>query len=741
MATGGQVPSVLLGRLRRLPLTRIAVVTVVLLGLVLVVPPLRRAAAVVTAKAILVALSPVAPDISNFDDLAHGSRVLAADGSVLAELDGARRREPVRLDALPEHVTKAVLAAEDANFYQHEGVDPSAVLRAVVRTAQGDRQGGSTVTQQLAKLNYTNSEKTVMRKLREVQYAVRLEDEYSKDQLLERYLNQVYFGEGAYGIAAAAQSFFGTGPETLSPAQAAVLAGKIKAPEILDPRKRPDRVRARRDQVLRNMAKRGWLGAAELDIALAAPVDLSPATPLASSRAPHFVEYVKREAAEIDELGGSPESRGKQLFTGGYTIHTTLDPSAFDAAAKAVQATLGRPEDPEAAVATVEPGDGAIRVLYGGRDFSARKFDLASQGRRQPGSSFKPYVALAALGKGIDLRSTFDASSPKQLEYRGERYTVDNYEGKGSGRSSIHDAMTNSINTVFAQLILEVGPPRVMRTAETMGVADVEQNVGSRPAIALGGLRKGVTPLEQAAAFATFAARGTYAEPYAIASITDRTGRNVYRHRPETRRAFDPREAGVVNAALLTVVTKGTGQAAAIGRPVAGKTGTTQNHGDAWFVGFVPQLSTAVWVGFPDKIVPMTDVHGQRVTGGSFPARIWAATMKPAVAGLRVEKVFTASPDSLGLDRLDGDPADAPGTSSTTSSSTTSSSTSSSTTVFTVPSPLQQPTTSTTTTTTRPRPTTTTSGATTTVPTPTSTTTTSTPSTTTTSTATTTAPP
>ncbi|HVE47380.1 MAG TPA: transglycosylase domain-containing protein [Acidimicrobiales bacterium] len=657
--------------------------TLAVLVLVLVVPPLRRAAAVVTGKALLVVLSPVAPDISNFDDLSAGTRVLAADGSVLAELDGAKRLDPVRLDRLPDHVPKAVLAAEDANFYDHEGVDPAAILRALVRTAQGSLQGGSTITQQLAKLNYTKSEKTLLRKVRELQYAVRLEDRYSKDELLERYLNQVYFGEGAYGISSASQSYFGVGPDALSPQQAALLAGKIKSPEILDPRTRPDRVRARRDQVLRNMAKHGWLKPDQLSAALAAPIELSEATAATAARAPHFVELVKREAAGIDELGGSRESRGKQLFTGGYTVRTTLDPKAFDAAVKAVQTILGEEGDPEAAIATVEPGDGAIRVLYGGRDFSTRKFDLASQGRRQPGSSFKPFVELAALQEGIDPRSTFDASSPKQLEYRGERYTVNNYEGEGGGRSSIHDAMTDSINTVFAQLILRVDPPDVVRTAATLGVHDVDENVGARPAIALGGLRKGLTPLEQAAAFATFAARGTYATPYAIESISDRSGRTIYRHRDDSSRRYDAGEIGVLNSALVNVVTKGTGKAAAIGRPMAGKTGTTQNYGDAWFVGFVPQRSTAVWVGHPDKIVPMTNVHGRRVTGGSFPAQIWAAAMKPAVAGLPVEPVHTASPDSLDLERIDGrrsDPSPAPSTTSTTVASTSSSSTSSTTT-------------------------------------------------------------
>ena len=646
-----------------------ALVTAVLLVVVALVAPLRRGAAALSSRAILFALAPFAPDIGNFEDLSQGSTVLAADGSVLAELDGAQRREPIQLGALPDHVTRAVLAAEDANFYEHGGIDPTAVFRAVLRNAQGKLQGGSTITQQLAKLNYTNSERTILRKLNEVQYAVRLEERYSKDELLERYLNQVYFGDGAYGLSAASQAFFGTPPEQLTPAQAATLAGKIRAPEALDPRARPDRMKDRRDQVLRNMRRNGWLDEGALQTAVAAPVEVLPAAPT-TGQAPHFVEYVKREAATLSELGGSPEVRSKRLFTGGFTIKTTLDPKAQEAAVAAVQAALPDPGDPEAAVASVVPGDGAIRILSGGRDFATRKFDLASQGRRQPGSSFKPYVYLAAVGDGVDPRSTFDASSPQDFSYRGERYTVHNYEGEGRGRATLDEAMTKSINTVFARLVLDIEPGAVVRTAEALGIADVDDNVGSRPAIALGGLRRGVTPLEQAAAFAAFAAKGKWSKPYAITEIRDREGKVLFQREPEAKQVFDEKEVGVLNAALVRVVAEGTGTGAAIGRPVAGKTGTTQEYGDAWFVGFVPQLATAVWVGHPDGIVPMTDVHGRRVTGGSFPATIFAGTMRAAVQSLPAQEIFTASPDALGLDRTD-QPAPTPASTAVTTSSTT----------------------------------------------------------------------
>ena len=635
-----------------------------ILFIIAVVPPFRKAAAIGLSRLILAVAEPWAPGIGNFDDLPEASRILAADGSELARLDGGEKREPITLDNVPPHVVHAVLAAEDASFYDHGGIDPTAVVRAVVRTSRGDTQGGSTITQQLAKINYTNSERTVLRKLRELQYAARLEKEFTKDELLERYLNQVYFGDGAYGLGAAAQTFFGVTPDQLTPAQAATLAGKIKSPEGLDPRSNAEAVIERRNGVLANMKGHGWLDPIAYDQAVAEPMNLAPdqgnATGQTTAKAPHFVEYVKREAATIDALGGSDESRGHELFTGGYTIETTLDPAMYDHAAQAVQGQLGGPADPATAMVSVQPGDGAIRMLFGGLTFD-RKFDVASQGRRQPGSSFKPYVYLAAIRDGISPRSTFDAASPKELTYRGDKFVVNNYEGDGQGQSDLENAMVHSINTVFSQLALEVGPPNVVRTAEAAGIAkDVIGQDTHNPAIALGGLTQGVTPLEQAAGFATFAAKGVYAEPYSIARVRDREGNVIYERTPKTRQAFEAKEVAVLNSALLRVVGEGTGAAAGIGRPMAGKTGTTQNYGDAWFVGFVPQLSTAVWVGYPDKIVPMTSVHGIRVSGGSFPARLFSTYMTRAVEALPVKQIDTAAPESLSLRLLNPPPPPPP---------------------------------------------------------------------------------
>jgi penicillin-binding protein 1A len=654
-------------RARELPWGRIGLGTLLTLAVIVAVPPLRRAAATVTGRAVLIAVSPFAPSINGFDSLPQASKVVAADGSVVGQL-GQEEHQPVDIHRLPPHVVHAVLAAEDAHFYEHGGVDLTALGRAAWNDVRrGHVEGGSTITQQLAKLNYAGSQRTIFRKFREVLYVAKLEQRYSKDELLQRYVNQVYFGDGNYGIAAAAAHYFGVAPEQLTAAQAATLAGMIHSPGHLDPYTHPQDVVTRRNQVLDNMRKHGWLDAPAARAAENAPLAPVPAKPddPALARAPHFVQYVGREASGLDELGGTAASRSKQVYTGGYTIETTLDPKALDEAVNATRQTLGAPGDPTTAVASVQPGDGAIRVLFGGLDTS-RRFDVSSQGRRQPGSSFKPYLYLAALESGIDPRTTFDSASPKTIQCAGDPWTVHNYEGEGGGPITVDDAMKHSVNTVFQQVMAAVGPGAMQRTAERLGIAP-DDVTPARCAMALGGLAQGVSPLEQAAAYATFAAKGVYAQPYSIVRIKNREGQVVYEHQTKTTPAIPATEAGVLNAALEGVVNDGTGTAAGIGRPMAGKTGTTENHADAWFIGYVPQLSTAVWVGYPDSLVPMTDVHGIAVAGGTFPARIFARYMRPALANVGAQDLFTASPDDLSLHRLDALPT----VPSTTPASTT----------------------------------------------------------------------
>ncbi|MGH9010284.1 MAG: transglycosylase domain-containing protein [Acidimicrobiia bacterium] len=646
-------PAQLLGfvwdRAARLPWRRIGIGFAIVVALLITVAPLRRAAALGTSRVILWLASPITPFVPDFDSL-ETTRVLAADGSELAALSGDNgRREIIELPAIPEHVRRAVLAAEDDEFYHHSGTNPLALLRAVANTALGDTQGGSTITQQLAKINYTGSHRSLFRKAREVFYASALEERYSKNELLQRYLNQVYFGEGAYGIYAAAHTYFGVDPAQLTPAQGATLAGKIQAPSRLDPRQNPDEVLKRRDHVLRAMERHGWLTRTDLDTALAEPMNLAPPQPPGVNRAPHFVDYIKREASRLEELGDDPETRTTKLITGGYTVETTLDPKLFDATTAAVTARLGEPGDPITAVASVVPGDGAINNLFGGLDYLATQFGYADRGLRQPGSAFKPFVYMAALRDGIDPRSVFDGTSGRRIPCYGAK-PVNNYAGEDFGGAiDVNTALTRSVNVVFVDLGCQVGVRDVVRAATDAGVPrDATEAQG---AVFLGGLDRGVSPLTMAAAYATFASGGVYAEPYGIKAIRDSRGEVIYEHERKTHRAFNATEAAVLNGALQRVVGEGTGRAAGIGRPVAGKTGTTEENVDAWFAGYVPQVATAVWVGY-EPAQPMTSVHRRTVTGGSFPAAIFGDLMRKGLADVPVRGMPVASPDALDLRRL-----------------------------------------------------------------------------------------
>jgi penicillin-binding protein 1A len=613
------------------------------------VPPLREVALYGATAAVLRTADRWGPNVPPFGELSTDTRIVAADGRLLATLQEENRRT-LRLADVPVPVRRAVLAAEDENFYRHAGVDPLALARAAWRNLRGGRQGGSTITQQLAKTNFTTGVRTFDRKTEEALIAGELERRHTKDELFERYLNQVYFGERAYGLDAAARTFFGVSPAGLSVAQAATLAGKLRAPDRLDPRVGAAAVLRRRDAVLANMAEEGWLTDRELAGARAEPLTLVPPRPApGTALAPHFVELVKREAQTLGALGEDSPTRLARLAVGGYRVETTLDPATFEATTKAAGVQLGRPGDPGVASASVEPGTGAIRSLFGGAEFDSHQFDQASLGARQPGSAFKPFVYLAALRAGIDPRSTFNGRSDRKIKCYGDRRVHNAGNRSAGGRIDVDRALVQSVNVVFVDLGCEVGVESVLRAATDAGVPDGATE--AQGAVFLGGLDRGVSALTMAAAYATFASGGIYAEPYAIARIVDAAGRVVYERQPVRRRAFRSEEVGILNRMLQQVVTSGTGRGADIGRPVAGKTGTSEDNGDAWFVGFVPQLSTAVWVGYEPRR-PMWQVHGRAVSGGSFPAAIFAAVMRRALEGVAVEPIPTAEPDDLDLHRL-----------------------------------------------------------------------------------------
>ena len=559
------------------------------------------------------------------------SAVVAADGSRLASLHEGVNRQVVPLDAIPEVVRQAVIAAEDNRFWSHGGYDPRAVGRAVVANiqARGVAQGASTITQQLAKQNFVGDSPTFVRKGKELLHAVGLEQRRSKEELLERYLNQVYFGADAYGVAAAAQEFFGAGVGELSASQAALLAGLIRAPAALDPRSHPEAATARRNDVLRAMGAGGHLPPAAVTAAVAEPLKVMPARP-PEIREPFVVEAVKREFLANPAFGATEEERRQRLLTGGLRIETTIQPR-LQAAARA--ATGWVPDTLGSALVAVDPRTGQVVALHDGGTASTGQFDVATQGNRQPGSTFKPLVAAAALEAGMPESQQLAGDGPVQFDYGGmpEPWRVDNFDGEDHGTIDLRGAVVDSVNTAFAQLAVALGVDRITKMASRLGV-DVEafgppETRG--PSIALGGLTRGVSPLELASAYATFAAGGAHVTPYFIERVLGPDGQELHRARPAPQPVLD----GAVNATMVDIlqeaVADGTGAAAAVpGWDVIGKTGTSDGPADAWFVGAVPVLSATVWVGRPDsdKAIP-------GLTGGTVSAPIWRSFMVEALRG------------------------------------------------------------------------------------------------------------
>ena len=568
--------------------------------------------------------------------------VLAADGSELAVLSQDGQRFEVPLEEMAPIVVDAVLAAEDRRFYAHSGVDPLGITRALWRNVTTDRtQGGSTITQQLVKNEYLSSERSLWRKAREAVLSVKLERSEDKDQILERYLNTVYFGRGAYGVEAAARIYFDSTAADLSLEQAALLVGLLRSPETADPVEDMDEATARRAVVLRDLVEVGKITPDEAKAADAAPIEATPRTrpvTLTAGLAPHFVEWVREQT--IAAVGEDA------VYGAGLRVITTIDLKAQAAAEAAVAETLTDPAGPQAALVALDT-DGAIRAHVGGRSFDALQVDLArgadgGGSGRQPGSAFKPFVLEAALDRGITLGDRYAAPSTIELDIGGEPWAVDNYGGEGYGDLSVADATADSVNTVYAQLLAEVGPEAVAEAATTTGI---DAELDPVAAIALG--VEEVSPLDLASAYLTFADDGARVEPYAIARIEDTDGKVLWEpERPEPEPAVEPEISRAVTHALRGVVDGGTGRAADIGRPQAGKTGTTQDNVDAWFAGYVPGYAAVVWMGYPEASRPMDDVQGRAVTGGSFPAQIWARYMEVAMEG-REAADFPAPPDEL----------------------------------------------------------------------------------------------
>lgn len=544
----------------------------------------------------------------------------------LAKVFAEQNRTDRKLEDIPVALKNGVISTEDQRFFEHKGVDPLGIARALLvdLTTGTAAQGGSTITQQYVKIAFVTPEKTLKRKILEAMLAYRIEKQYNKQQLLELYLNTIYFGHGAYGVEAASQVYFGKPVTKLDTAECAMIAGVIKSPGRYSPYLEPESAKLRRDTVLKQMVAMGFLSEAEGATAAASPVKVVglKKTP---AKAPYFVEWIK---AAVTEKYGS-----EALNRGGLRVRTTLDLDLQKAAESAIKANLDRKDDPSAALVAIDPSTGEVLAMVGGRDFQTQQFNVATQGGRQPGSAFKPFVFVTALQEGISPERAYESKAMKLPIPGGQVWSV---TGAAGGMLRLRKAMEKSVNSVFAQLILEVTPEKVVKTAESMGI---ETSITPVPAIALGGHDDGVTPLEMASAYGTLAYGGQHAVPFGLAEVKDSTGKLLFRRRPVLKKAIDPGIAYITTDVLKGVIVRGTGKAAAIGRPAAGKTGTTQKYRDAWFVGYTPDIVASVWVGYPAEQREMASVHGRKVTGGSFPAEIWADFMRAAHRG-RPERSF-----------------------------------------------------------------------------------------------------
>lgn len=590
-----------------------------------------------TAYAAVQGLTKDLPDLDGpLPQVEQTTKVLAHDGTLLTRLFYDEDRVAVRITGVPRHLRQAVVAAEDQRFFRHRGVDLESIGRAVVADVRSGKvvEGGSTITQQYIKNLYGEHDKTLKRKVREALLAYRLEQRYPKDRILERYLNTIYLGHSAYGVEAAARMYFGKPASRVSIAEAALLAGLIRSPNTNSPHVSAPRARARRNRVLDQMRELAFITTAQAAAAKKTPLGVVPQR-APRGRAPYFVEYVKQEL--IKRYGADT------VFKGGLTVRTTLDLRMQGIAERAAWDILDRPDDPAVALVAIQPTSGAIRAMVGGRHFERLRYNLATQGRRQPGSAFKPFVLATALAQGYPLEQRIDGSPGTLTLPDGGLWRVSNAtEGGGGGPISLREATVRSVNAAFARLILDLGADEVADTAERMGISTT---LNRDPAIALGGLKHGVTPLEMASAYGTLATRGLRLAPTPIEEVRSPTGRLIARLVPTGEPVLDEAICAMETQVLEEVIAGGTGRRAAIGRPAAGKTGTTQNYHDAWFVGYTPDLVTAVWVGYPTHQRPMRSVHGRRVWGGTFPAEIWAAFMGPALAG-KPETAFGGVPRS-----------------------------------------------------------------------------------------------
>jgi penicillin-binding protein 1A len=564
-------------------------------------------------------------------DIGQNSFVYASDGSLLGSIPAEHNREPVALGRMTVWLPRATVAIEDRRFWSHGGVDYVGIARAAWTdvTAGKAVEGGSTITQQLVRGLYTGREKTFSRKIKEACLAIKLARKWPKSKILDEYLNTTYYGNHAYGVEAAAQTYFSRPASRLTLLQSALLAGLPQAPSVYDPFQDPKAALARRQEVLQAMLTNRVITARQYRSAVRSKsLGLRPGNIYTQIKQPYFFSYVTDQL--IDEYGAGT------VREGGLKVYTTIDPRLQRLANKAIRDVLPYRTDPAAAIVSVEPGTGAIRAMTAVVRSAGNQFNLAAQSARQAGSTFKTFVLASAVEQGMDPNSTYYTSAPFTCDVApwcdpAKPWQVHTYDDTYAGSVSVTRATLQSDNTVYAQLTLDVGPRYVWQMAHRLGV----QMTPDKPVASIGLGSLAVSPLDMAAAYATFPAMGIYAKPMAITKVVLPSGKVDTASgwgKPQTKRALSEGVAWQVTDVLRQNAQYGTGAGSGDGvHPDAGKTGTTENHADAWFDGFTRQLSTVVWMGYQQGEIPMTNVHGEVVAGATFPVPIWHEYMASAL--------------------------------------------------------------------------------------------------------------
>jgi membrane peptidoglycan carboxypeptidase len=560
---------------------------------------------------------------------------------------GTQNRQIVPLTKIPLNVRHAVLAAEDRGFYSNRAFSVTGILRAVLNNLRGGAlQGGSTITQQYAKTAFLTPSRTIQRKIKELVISIKLENQLSKDQIFESYLNTIYFGRGSYGVMTASQQYFNRNVDQLTNAQAAVIASILRSPGLYDPmyqKGNAARLAGRFEYVKKNMVAAGWLSKAD-----AAKMKLPTVAPRATSgqlSGPkgHVIEAVQKELAK---LGFTQE----QLLVGGLVIKTTLDQQAQQSAVDAVNKFYPSkaPENLRIGLVAIRPGTGEVIALYGGKDYLQRQLNDATQSIALAGSTFKPFALVAALEQGIPLTSMWNGDTPQVFDDAGKPYPVSNYGDEGWGQIDLLMATKHSVNTVFVPLGIKAGDDKVVDVARRAGIPESVAMMPT-PSVVLGVASPHV--IDVANAYATFAAQGIKSKPYLVAQVLGSNKGTLYEAKPETQEVFSKEVMADLTYALKGVVTGGTGAAAlALGRPAAGKTGTSQSNASAWFSAYTPQLAASVALFRDSASESLNGIGGlTSVTGGTFPAKIWTAFMKGALKGQPVMD-FPAPSNIGGLD-------------------------------------------------------------------------------------------